>query len=64
MQNVTQTSAKPFAALQGAIGRSMADAPEIDGAVYLNGETNVKPGDIVRVKVENADEYDLWGSRV
>ncbi|EIC0341237.1 hypothetical protein K9407_004373, partial [Salmonella enterica subsp. enterica serovar Typhimurium] len=26
--------------------------------------TNVKPGDIVRVKVENADEYDLWGSRV
>ncbi|WP_459567941.1 hypothetical protein, partial [Enterobacter asburiae] len=38
--------------------------PEIDGAVYLNGETNVKPGDIIRVKVENADEYDLWGSRV
>ncbi|MED8693035.1 30S ribosomal protein S12 methylthiotransferase RimO [Escherichia marmotae] len=49
---------------EGAIGRSMADAPEIDGAVYLNGETNVKPGDIVRVKVEHADEYDLWGSRV
>ncbi|MFT2883544.1 hypothetical protein, partial [Enterobacter sp. PR-089-C-ECC] len=24
----------------------------------------VKPGDIIRVKVENADEYDLWGSRV
>ena len=49
---------------EGAIGRSMADAPEIDGAVYLNGETSVKPGDIIRVKVENADEYDLWGSRV
>ncbi|RZB06739.1 30S ribosomal protein S12 methylthiotransferase RimO, partial [Escherichia coli] len=49
---------------EGAIGRSMADAPEIDGAVYLNGETNVKPGDILRVKVEHADEYDLWGSRV
>lgn len=49
---------------EGAIGRSMADAPEIDGAVYLNGETNVKPGDIVRVKAENADEYDLWGTRV
>ncbi len=45
---------------EGAIGRSMADAPEIDGAVYLNGESNVKPGDIVRVKVEHADEYDLW----
>ena len=49
---------------EGAIGRSMADAPEIDGAVYLNGETKVKPGDIIRVKVENADEYDLWGTRV
>ncbi|MDU7295242.1 MAG: radical SAM protein [Klebsiella pneumoniae] len=49
---------------EGAIGRSMADAPEIDGAVYLNGETRVKPGDVVRVKVEHADEYDLWGTRV
>ncbi|MEW5559952.1 30S ribosomal protein S12 methylthiotransferase RimO [Enterobacter asburiae] len=49
---------------EGAIGRSMADAPEIDGAVYLNGETRVKPGDVLRVKVEHADEYDLWGSRV
>jgi ribosomal protein S12 methylthiotransferase len=49
---------------EGAIGRSMADAPEIDGAVYLNGEANVKVGDIVKVKVENADEYDLWGSKV
>lgn len=47
---------------EGAIGRSMADAPEIDGAVYLNGETGVKVGDIVRVTIENADEYDLWGS--
>nr|WP_154667001.1 30S ribosomal protein S12 methylthiotransferase RimO [Chania multitudinisentens] len=49
---------------EGAIGRSMADAPEIDGAVYLNGETGVKVGDVVKVKIENADEYDLWGSRV
>ncbi|MFP1804806.1 30S ribosomal protein S12 methylthiotransferase RimO [Lonsdalea quercina] len=49
---------------EGAIGRSMADAPEIDGAVYLNGETRLKPGDIVTVKIEHADEYDLWGSRV
>ena len=31
---------------------------------YLNGETRVKPGDVVRVKVEHADEYDLWGTRV
>lgn len=49
---------------EGAIGRSMADAPEIDGSVYLNGETNVKVGDVVQVVIEHADEYDLWGSRV
>ncbi|MFC3395918.1 30S ribosomal protein S12 methylthiotransferase RimO [Brenneria rubrifaciens] len=49
---------------EGAIGRSMADAPEIDGAVYLNGETSVNVGDIVKVKIEHADEYDLWGSRI
>ncbi|KGD73513.2 ribosomal protein S12 methylthiotransferase [Tatumella morbirosei] len=49
---------------EGAVGRSMADAPEIDGSVYLNGELSVKAGDIVRVRVEHADEYDLWGSKV
>ncbi len=49
---------------EGAIGRSFADAPEIDGVVYLNGETALKPGDIVKVKIENSDEYDLWGAVV
>jgi len=49
---------------EGAIGRSHADAPEIDGAVYLNGDTSVKVGEIVKVRIEEADEYDLWGSRV
>ena len=49
---------------EGAVARSVADAPEIDGAVYLNGETNLNVGDIVRVKVEHADEYDLWASLV
>ena len=33
---------------EGALGRSMWDAPEIDGCVFLNGDTGVKPGDIVR----------------
>ncbi|MEG0231734.1 MAG: 30S ribosomal protein S12 methylthiotransferase RimO [Hafnia sp.] len=47
---------------EGAIGRSMADAPEIDGAVYLNGETTLKIGDVVNVTIENIDEYDMWGS--
>ncbi len=49
---------------QGAIGRSYADAPEIDGAVYLNDEFALNPGDIVPVKIEHADEYDLWGQVV
>ncbi len=49
---------------EGAIGRTYADAPEIDGLVYLNGETSLKPGELVEVVIEHADEYDLWGSRV
>ncbi|MDQ2078520.1 30S ribosomal protein S12 methylthiotransferase RimO [Marinimicrobium sp. ABcell2] len=46
---------------EGAIGRSYADAPEIDGLVYLNGEQSLQPGDKVLVTIEHADEYDLWG---
>ncbi len=45
---------------EGATGRSAADAPEIDGLVYLNGETGLKPGDMVKVRIDEADEYDLW----
>jgi ribosomal protein S12 methylthiotransferase len=45
---------------QGAIGRSTADAPEIDGKVYLDGITDLKPGDFVEAEVTGADEYDLW----
>jgi ribosomal protein S12 methylthiotransferase len=47
---------------EGAIGRSMADAPEIDGVVYLNEENQVKVGDIIQVNIEHSDEYDLWGT--
>ncbi len=49
---------------EGATGRSAADAPEIDGLVYLNGETDLKPGDMVKVRIDEADEYDLWASLV
>jgi ribosomal protein S12 methylthiotransferase len=49
---------------EGAIGRSYADAPEIDGLVYLNGEYDVQPGQRVDVAIEHADEYDLWGTVV
>jgi ribosomal protein S12 methylthiotransferase len=45
---------------EGAIGRSSADAPEIDGKVYLNGVTDLRPGDFVEAEVTAADEYDLW----
>ncbi|WP_417606598.1 30S ribosomal protein S12 methylthiotransferase RimO [Oceanimonas baumannii] len=49
---------------EGAIGRSSADAPEIDGMVYLNGETGLKPGDMVSVTVTHSDEYDLWAELI
>ncbi|MCB1845963.1 MAG: 30S ribosomal protein S12 methylthiotransferase RimO [Halieaceae bacterium] len=45
---------------QGAVGRSSADAPEIDGRVFLDGHTDLNPGDFVEAEVTAADEYDLW----
>ncbi|QFU75052.1 30S ribosomal protein S12 methylthiotransferase RimO [Halioglobus maricola] len=45
---------------QGAIGRSQGDAPEIDGRVFLEGATDLNPGDFVEAEVTAADEYDLW----
>ena len=44
-----------------AVGRSVADAPEIDGHVYLN-TTAVNPGDRVTAVVQHADAHDLWAS--
>lgn len=41
--------------------RSQYDAPEIDGLVYANTTSECCPGDIVMVKIEKADEYDLFG---
>ncbi len=49
---------------EGVVARSMADAPEIDGLVYVEDSTGVKPGDFLQVSIEDADEHDLWGSRV
>lgn len=45
---------------EGAIGRSAADAPEIDGKVYLDGITDLQAGDFVEAEVTAADDYDLW----
>lgn len=47
------------------IGRSKADAPEIDGNVFITaGNKAVTSGDIVSVKITDADEYDLYGEMV
>src|SRR5882757_8140897 len=43
-------------------GRSKADAPEIDGAVYLSSRRPLRVGEIVTAKIERADQYDLHGS--
>ena len=43
----------------GAIARSSADAPEIDGQVYVLDGQHLQAGDLVDVKISEADEYDL-----
>jgi ribosomal protein S12 methylthiotransferase len=45
----------------GANARSKADAPEIDGQVFLRNAGHLAQGDIVSVKIEDADEHDLFG---
>ena len=45
-------------------GRSKGDAPEIDGKVYLTSRRPVRVGDIVTVKIDRADAYDVHGQVV
>jgi ribosomal protein S12 methylthiotransferase len=47
-----------------AIGRSAADAPEIDGLVYVDSPYVIEPGDIVRCVVTDADAYDLFADTI
>jgi ribosomal protein S12 methylthiotransferase len=50
---------------EAATCRTKGDAPEIDGNLFIDeGFEGLVPGDILTVTVEEADEYDLWGSRV
>ena len=49
---------------QGVIARSYADAPEIDGVVILEDETDVEVGEFVTVRVTDSGEYDLWAELV
>jgi ribosomal protein S12 methylthiotransferase len=44
----------------GAVGRSKADAPEIDGSVFIGNGQSLKQGDIVQAKVIAAEQVDLW----
>ena len=55
---------KHFSELSVAKGRSMADAPEIDGAVYVASRRPMRVGEIAMVKIERADAYDLHGTAV
>ncbi len=45
---------------EGAVARSSADAPEIDGLVYIEDGRRLKVGDFVEVKVTGSDTHDLW----
>ena len=48
---------------EGAIGRTKGDAPDVDGSVFLDGDFDVEPGDIVKATIIEADEFDLWATR-
>jgi ribosomal protein S12 methylthiotransferase len=45
-----------------AVARSAADAPEIDGSVFVRNARTLRPGEFAEVKVERADAYDLWAA--
>lgn len=49
---------------QGAIARSSADAPEIDGQVFIRKPGKLKPGDFAQVRVVRSDAHDLWAETV
>jgi ribosomal protein S12 methylthiotransferase len=49
---------------QGGKGRSKADAPEIDGAVHVVSRRPLRVGEFAQVKIDRADEYDLYGTAV
>jgi ribosomal protein S12 methylthiotransferase len=45
-----------------AKGRTKGDSPQIDGAVHIATRRPLRSGDIVTVKIERSDAYDLWGT--
>ena len=49
---------------EGAVGRSKADSPEVDGSVFIAEPGDVQPGDIIRAEIFAAEDYDVWAERV
>lgn len=49
---------------EGAIARSYADAPEIDGVVYISDASTLQPGDWADVRVIDTDIHDLWAEKI
>ncbi len=49
---------------EGAVGRTYADAPEIDGQVHIAGAIELSPGDMVMAHITESDDYDLHGELV
>ncbi len=45
----------------GIIARSTADAPDIDGLVYIEQQAEVQPGEFIKVYIDDTDEHDMWG---
>ena len=58
----TQTVLIDSVSETGSIGRTVADAPDIDGVVHLPGITELNAGDWVEADITGADDYDLWVS--
>lgn len=46
------------------IARSKSDAPEIDGLVYLPPSNDLKPGDVIDVRITESDDYDLFAEQI
>jgi len=47
---------------ENAVGRTVWDAPDVDGLVYIEPSDEIEPGSIVDIEITNADTYDLFGT--
>jgi ribosomal protein S12 methylthiotransferase len=61
---IDEVERKPGSRLGVAKGRSKGDAPQIDGTVYVQSHRPLRVGEIATVKIERADDYDLYGTAV